>query len=111
MSNFKNIEKLGLLVWDQDCNTGWVKAEELEQILQSAHVVYGVWDKNGCRFAETQFPGHTHSAILLAISPIKKKTKAEAALEFVDKVEKGLFRGWTDASVMNEAKRILEMKD
>ena len=111
MTRFKTIEKLGLSIteWGYGDKTSVVLAHELESLLQSAQVVYGVWDKNGCRFAESQFPGHTHTAMLLNITPIKKKTKAEAALEFVKSVS--LADSSCSGAYVDEAKRILEMKD
>lgn len=87
-----------------------ILASEVEEMLQNAKVVYGVWDKNGCRFAESQFPGHTHTAMLLNITPIKKKTKAEAALELLEKLAKDHDKLIQPEWQVKEAKRILNMK-
>ena len=110
MSNFKTIEKLGLAVHTLSGLTV-VSAESLEMLLQSAQVVYGVWDKNGCRFAESQFPGHTHTAMLLNITSIKKKTKAEAALELLERISRHEFHLPNNADLVNYSKKILDMKD
>ena len=107
MSNFKNIEKLGLKIWDyKDPHHHFaVDAKELEEILQSAQVVYGpdkrYWD-------DMEEAVDNYSAILIAIMPFKKKTKAEAALELLQEMSKieGYENWYTRA-----AKRILEMKD
>lgn len=114
MSKFKTIEKLGLSIttWGGDPRTSAVLAQELETLLQSAQVVYGTKYKNTpdeSEWATHQLSQDTHSAILIGITPIKKKTKAEAALEFVEKVVNGDYlRLEVD---IKEAKRILEMKD
>jgi len=81
-----------------------VTAEELEEILQSAQVVYGHVKKGTPNWWGPRENGQfddTHTALIIGITPIKKKTKAEAALEFVASM----------APHMSEAKRILEMKD
>lgn len=104
MSNFKNIEKLGLKV-THIAGHGVVSAENLELLLQSAQVVYGHPDKFTWWGSECE-KGDTHSALIFGITPLKKKTKAEAALEFIRELENldhGYFR--------DKAKRILEMKD
>lgn len=113
MSQFKNIEKLGLKVWDQNESKGWVEADKLENLLQSAQVVYGSPDTPSDQLAwsNTQLDCDTHKAILLNVEPIKKKTKAEAALEFIKKCKDGDIYEMHANEVMKEAKRILEMKD
>lgn len=111
MSKFKTIEKLGLSVFGMDV----IKAEDLEALLQSAQVVYGAKDEmsDSQRWFDKMSQGgrDTHSALLIAITPIKKKTKAEAALEFVEKFKSGMLShvGYLEAE--KEAIRILEMKD
>ena len=119
MSNFKNIEKLGLKV--ETCRNAFgdkdfvINAISLESLLQSAQVVYGVMDQNKpnefYEFNYYQQKGDTHRALLLCVEPLKKKTKAEAALEFVEKFKSGMLShvGYLEAE--KEAKRILEMKD
>lgn len=105
MSTFKNIEKLGLKIIDLKGIPYCVDALALEDILQSAQVVYGP-DKR--YWNDMKEAGDNYSAILLAITPIKKKTKAEAALELLQEMSKiqGYENWYTSA-----AKRILEMKD
>lgn len=110
MSKFKNIEKLGLSVFGMDV----IKAEDLEALLQSAHVIYSTREPNertgSALWDEGYKISHTHSALLLMVKPIKKKTKAEAALEFVsDLFENSHVR--TQREIKEQAKRILEMKD
>lgn len=113
MSTFKMIEKLGLKIWDykEPHHHFAVDAEELERLLQSAQVVYGTKYKNTpdeSEWATHQLSQDTHSALLIGITPIKKKTKAEAALELLQEMSKiqGYENWYTSA-----AKRILEMKD
>lgn len=105
MSNFKNIEKLGLSIttWGGDPRTSAVLAQELETLLQSAQVVYGP-DKR--YWNDMKEAGDNYSAILMAITPLKKKTKAEAALEFIREIEQ-----LGNAYFRDKAKKILEMKD
>ncbi len=106
---FPMIKKLGLRLWDQDNNTGWVKAEDLEAILQSAQVVYGVPGGNWCSEQDKESCDN-YRALLLAVEPLKKKTKAEAALEFMQIfVEQKTT--WHSQQAWEDAKRILEMKD
>ena len=116
MSNFKNIEKLGLKIWDyKDPHHHFaVDAEELERLLQSAQVVYGFPEAphfSGWSSMD-KFPNKnpSHSALILGITFIKKKTKAEAALEYLQMfVEQKTT--WHSQAAWEEAKRILEMKD
>ena len=112
MSNFKNIEKLGLSIttWGGDPRTSAVLAQELESLLQSAQVVYGLEEGGTFWWATHQLSQDTHQAILIAITPIKKKTKAEAALELLERLHSmpGIFNvAWPK----EDMKRILEMKD
>ncbi len=114
MSNFKNIEKLGLKIWDykEPHHHFAVDAQELEEILQSAQVVYGSPDTPSDQLAwsNTRLDCDTHIALLIGITPIKKKTKAEVALEFLQMfVEQKTT--WHSQAAWEEAKRILEMKD
>jgi len=113
VSNFKNIKKLGLSIttWGGDPRTSAVLAQELESLLQSAQVVYGLEEGGTFWWATHQLSQDTHQAILIAITPIKKKTKAEAALEFIKKCKDGDIYEMHATEVMKEAKRILEMKD
>ena len=114
MSNFKNIKKLGLSIttWGGDPRTSAVLAQELETLFQSAQVVYGSPDTPSDQLAwsSTQLDCDTHKAILLAVEPIKKKTKAEAALEFMQMfIEQKTT--WHSQAAWEEAKRIFNMKD
>lgn len=113
MSNFKNIEKLGLKIWDyKDPHHHFaVDAKELEEILQSAQVVYEVENSAGINsWLHIEAIGAKSKALLIGITPIKKKTKAEAALEFLQMfVEQKTI--WHSQAAWEEAKRILETKD
>lgn len=91
------------------------KAKDVEALLQSAQVVYGYKDAphfNGWNSMD-RFPNKnpTHQAILLGIEPYKKKTKAEAALELLEKLAKDHDQLIQPEWHVKEAKRILEMKD
>ena len=105
MSDFKNIEKLGLRVHSVSGLTV-VSADSLEELLQSAQVVYGLEEGGTFWWATNQLSQDTHQAILIAITPIKKKTKAEAALEFVESLAKDTTKSW-NVVTLDEAKRIL----
>ncbi len=113
MSNFKTIEKLGLTVWDyKDPHHHFaVNAEDLESLLQSAQVVYEVENSAGINsWLHIEAIGAKSKAILLCVEPIKKKSKAEAALEFMQMfIEQKTI--WHSQPAWEEAKRILEMKD
>lgn len=90
-----------------------VTAEELEEILHYAQVVYGSPDTPSDQLAwsNTQLDCDTHKAFLLAVEPIKKKTKAEAALELLERLAKDCDKLIQPEWHVKEAKRILEMKD
>ena len=114
MNSFPMIKKLGLKIWDykEPHHHFAVDAEELEVLLLRAQVVYGSPDTPSDQLAwsGTQLDCDTHKAILLNIEPIKKKTKAEAALEFLERLHSmsGIFNvSWPK----DDMKRILEMKD
>ena len=103
MSNFKNIEKLGLKVFGVDV----IKAEDLEALLQSAQVVYEVENSAGINsWLHIEAIGAKSKALLIGITPIEKKTKAEAALEFLEEIQKTQNDYYAE-----KAKRILNMKD
>lgn len=110
MSNFKTIKKLGLSIttWGGDPRTSAVLAQELETLLQSAQVVYGN-SRYGWAFEKDD--AYTHTALILAITPLKKKTKAEAAFELLSKITNDGFHLPNNADIVQQAKRILEMKD
>ena len=110
MSKFPMIEKIGLKTLDlRDENLYVVSAFDLESLLRSAQVVYGLEEGGTFWWATHQLSQDTHQAILIAITPIKKKTQAEAALEFVKKIS--LADVSCSEPYVDEAKRILEMKD
>ena len=111
MSRFQLIEKLGLTVWDiRTPHCFVVDAEELEALLQSAQVVKR---KKGTTLWTDDFTFFNYEpdeqGILLCVEPIKKKTKAEAALELLEKLVKD--PAYYSSLGAAKAKRILEMKD
>ena len=111
MSTYKNIEKMGLdLLYAYQCDkkATVIYAEDLESILQSAQVVYGCPEG---LFRTTGKPNEvdTHRALLLCVEPIKKKTKAEAALELLEIIAKD--PAYYSSLGAAQAKRILQMKD
>ena len=116
MSSFPMIGKLGLSIteWGDGDKTSVVLAHELESLLQSAQVVYG-YPKDpfftGWKSMDNYpYKNPSHQALLICVEPIKKKTKAEAALEFMQMfVEQKTT--WHSQQAWKEAKRILEMKD
>ena len=114
MSTFKNIKKLGLSIttWGGDPRTSAVSAQELETLLQSAQVVYGLEEGGTFWWATHQLSQDTHQAILIAITPIKKKTKAEAAFELLQEMLDDVNFDWqgSEHHFEDEAKRILNMK-
>ena len=110
MSKFPMIISLGLHLWRFEKGY-FIDAEKLESLLQSAQVVYGISNGHGVEFSKDITLRDTHQDLLLCVEPIKKKTRAEAALEFVEKFKSGMLShvGYLEAE--KEAKRILEMKD
>ena len=115
MIKFPKIEKLGLSIaeWGDGDKTSVVLAHELESILQSAQVVYGSGFKYTDEFewSSHQLSSDTVSGLIICIEPLKKKTKAEAALELLSKITNEGFRPPNNADLIVQAKRILEMKD
>ena len=113
MSNLKNIEKLGLTIFDykEPHHHFAVDAEELEALLQFAQVVYGASYRKSSESEGSTEPMNvdTHRALLICIEPLKKKTKAEAALELLGKLAND--PAYYSSLGAAEAKRILEMKD
>lgn len=110
MSKFKNIERLGLRVHSVSGLTV-VSADSLEELLQSAQVVYEVENSAGINsWLHIEAIGAKSKALLIGITPIRKQTKAEAALEFMDKLAKD-YPAMCSAFVVDQAKRILDMKD
>lgn len=107
MSNFKMIERLGLDPRKDNRyeSSYFVDAEDLENLLQSAQVVYGLeghWTTTQCEY--DKFTG-----LLIDITPIKKKTKAEAALELLERLAKD--PAYYSGLGTSAARAILEMKD
>lgn len=116
MSTFKIIGNLGIdLLYAYQCDrkATVIYAEDLEALLQSAQVVYGSPDTPSDQlvWSNTQLDCDTHKDFLLAVEPIKKKTKAEAALELLSEITNDRFHLPNNADIVQQAKRILEMKD
>lgn len=65
-----------------------------------------LWEKHGLRGEHSI---HTHTALLINITPIKKKTKAEAALELLERLAKD--PAYYSGLGTSAARAILEMKD
>lgn len=104
---FPMVDRLGLdfkTVFYGSESEDVVLAEELEAILQSAQVVYGTneYRPDEYEWSSNKLDTDTHQALLINITPIKKKTKAEAALEYIKRMAE---LGHEDAE------KILEMKD
>lgn len=105
MNKYPLIEKwLGLEIYkifDREV----ISPIDLETKLAEGIEVYGypegIWcgpkDKESC---------DNHIGLVIGVQPIKKKTKEEAALEFVEKISKDVF----PYVIIQEAKAILEMK-
>ena len=114
MSRFKNIEKLVIdLLYAYQCDkkSTVINAEDLERILQSAQVVYGHVKQGKPNYWGPRENGQfddTHTALIVGITPIKKKTKAEAALESLGKLAND--PAYYSSLGAAEAKKILEMK-
>lgn len=90
----------------------FVMAGDLEKALQNAQLWYGNPDSNS--WSTVNIKHHnSHTARLVCIQPTKKQTKAEAALEFVNKLTDSMpgLKYCDFSDLMNEAKKILEMKD
>ena len=112
MSSFPLIKQLGLIVYDDKEQGMLVDAADLERALERAPVAYGNPVGGWVKTQDTRpAPEISHTARLVCITPIKKKTKAEAALEFIKKCKDGDIYEMHANEVMKEAKRILEMKD
>lgn len=114
MNTYKNIEKLGLTPIIIDGFPALVSADNLELILQSAQVVYEVENSAGINsWLHIDAIGAKSKALLIGITPIKKKTKAEAALELLQEMvdDKNCDMAGTEHNFYIEAKKILEMKD
>lgn len=106
MSKFPMVKKLGLILMAYPDGYA-VLAEDLEYILQSAQVVYGY----GGQWSSQPSSNDTDIALIIGITPIKKKTQAEAAMEFVERLAHKECTSWPLGSVWEEANRIIEMKD
>lgn len=83
MTDFPNIRKLGLEVEenaDGYFTLHYVRASDLERILESAVRVYNAHAANGMRY-DSWFTNQTHtateSALLIGIEPIKRETANE----------------------------------
>ena len=115
MSDFPSIKRCfpNVQVWAKPYtdNQMVVLAEELEAILQSAQVVYGSGFKSTdeVEWSTHQLKNDTMSGLIIGITPIKKKTKAEAALELLERLAKD--PAYYSGLGTSAARAILEMKD
>lgn len=115
MSKFSLIESMGLKViynYDSDDDFYFVKADDIEKALQAAPVVYSGKKENltDQEWDDMKMSNSTHTARVVCIQPLKKQTKTEAALEFVNKLADPI-PGLRFFDLLNEAKNISEMKD
>lgn len=102
--NYPLIEKwLGIEVYNLHAYEGFffVSADKLEAKLAEGFEVYG---DESTSFSNYQL-GNTY-ALAIGKQPIKKKTKEQAALEFVEKISKDVL----PYAIIKEAKEILEME-
>lgn len=111
MSKYPLIQEMGLQITylKYPCENNIVTADDLEKALQAAPLWYGDKDLDSWSTVKV-WADTTHTARLVCIQPIKKKTKAEAALEFVNKLADPV-PGLRFFDLLNEAKKISEMKD
>jgi hypothetical protein len=88
-----------------------VMADDLEKALQAAPVVYSGKKENPTdqEWDDIKMFNSTHTARVVCIQPIKKKTQAEAAMDLLEELNQN--RGLNLSNWENEIKRILEMKD
>ena len=110
MSNFPLIEAMGLNLHKIDSYNYAVDADELEKALQDAPLWYGdpVYDS----WSTANIKHHnSHTARLVCIQPIKKKTKAEAAIELLIKINNDRFHLPNNSDLTQQAKKILEMEE
>lgn len=109
MSKFPLVEAMGLEIYHDEDFGYFVSIRDLEKALRDAPIVYQ--DKNFEYWGKSPTRGKEPlEARLICIQPLKKKTKTEAAIEFMQKfVEQKTL--WHSQSAWDEAKKILEMED
>lgn len=112
MTKYPLIEAMGLQVvfvmqTEEVMKFEGVHAEQLEKALKAAQIWYG--DKNLDSWTTSKvWADTTHTARLICIQPIKKKTKAEAAIELLEEMSKiEQYQNW----YIMKARKILEMEE
>ena len=90
----------------------YISPDELEAKLAEGFEVYGYYDKNGAYHAGTTYTQNadTHKALAIGKQPIKKKTKEEEALEFIERIAMDCYHLPNNSDIVEKAKKILEMK-
>lgn len=85
-----------------------VDADELEAKLAEGFEIYG----NKTFFFDTIKTPENDTFVALAIGkqPIKKKTREEAALEFIERIAMDCYHLPNNSDIVEKAKKILEMK-
>lgn len=85
-SKYPNIEKLGLKV--EFNNYGhFVYASELEAVLSKADEVLVWYDSRGTMASTMlEIPHATHSALLIAITPLKPKCERHEAIIYLNRI-------------------------
>jgi hypothetical protein len=130
MSKYPLIEAMGLTVFQVEANPNewidpkdkiifdYVSAASLEKALQDSPVVWGS-EKSDSYFMpylkfdsiELQDGSNAIKGRLVCIQPLKKKTKKEAALEFLEKFLDENKRWSNPEDAAKDAKEILEMPE
>ncbi len=119
MSKYPLIESMGLKAfynYDSDEDVWFVDADQLEKALRDAPVVYGVPNGNWCDEKDKESCDN-NKARLVCIQPLKKKTKAEAAIELLEEYdamlkfrEKDKFNTVDANTLQTDIKKVLEIK-
>jgi hypothetical protein len=112
MTEYPLIESMGLQIQkciDQEADFVW--ACDLEKALQGAPVVYSGKKENPTdqEWDDVKMSNSTHTARVVCIQPIKKKTQAEAAIDLLEELNQN--KGLNLSNWENDIKRILEMKE
>lgn len=105
MTKFPLIESLGLpILNDEPYAIPVVVAMDLEKALRDAPIFYGT--HTSCKLWDADFTDRdSHTARLVCIQPIKKKTKGDAAIEMLNDI--WLRKDWSAEDIQ----KILEMKE
>lgn len=126
MTKYPLIEAMGLKVLynydsnDSDNDFYYVHASSLEDALQAAPFIYSgnppdswVALKNNCTIEPLTLDGHeVFEARVVCIQPIKKQTKAEAALDLLKEIiDLNEPKTLIVESIRQEAKKILKMPE